>query len=358
MAFLSITVKNFRNLLDKTIDLAYPEIFLIGKNGQGKTNLLETIYLLSYGNSFRTKSDADLCKRGETEFLLSALYKADETMSHTLSIRSKDRKKDIYKNGKKITDRKQLISTVPCIIFCHDDIAFANGEMQKRRFFLDQTLTLIDAQYIDLLRTFNKVLKIRNACLKNRQLDILDSLDIQLSESGLQIIKLRKALIAEINFRFEEYYYKISDIENVHLEYRTNWKADNANDILAYLLQHRQNDIDFGTTMSGPQRDKVHYVCGSSLFIPQASTGQIRLISLVLRAIQAQCYVQKSQRKPVLLLDDVLLELDTEKKTKFMELLPQYDQLFCTFLPGEPIDNYKTPKTKVYYVDNGEFLNE
>ena len=84
----------------------------------------------------------------------------------------------------------------------------------------------------------------------------------------------------------------------------------------------------------------------------------MRLISLVLRAVQAQCYTEKTKRKPVLLLDDVLLELDPEKKVKFTQLLPEYDQLFCTFLPGEPIDSYRHENTKVYYVQDGEFADE
>lgn len=358
MPFLSITVKNYRNLADRILDVAYPEVFLIGKNGQGKTNLLDAIYLLAYGNSFRTKSDTELYKKGNDSFFVSGLFRERENVSHTVTVYSKQRKKEITKNAKKIADRKELVTTIPCIIFCHSDIEFANGEMQKRRFFLDQTLSLYNAEYIDLLRSFNKILKIRNTVLKNRQASLLDSVDIQFAQAGLEIVQRREALIREINRLFTGFYKTISDIDEVRLEYRTGWKEKTIDTVLAYLQERRPHDLEFGMTMSGPQRDKIHYVQGGSLFIPHASTGQVRLISLVLRAVQAQWYAEKTKRKPVLLLDDVLLELDPEKKIKFTRMLPEYDQLFCTFLPGEPIENYRRENTKVYYVEDGAFLDE
>lgn len=358
MPFLSISCKSFRNLQDQVLDLAYPEIFLIGKNGQGKTNLLEAVYLLAYGNSFRTKRDRELYKKGDDSFWISGLFKQDEHTAHTVSVYSKAGKKEIAKNAKKISDRKELVNTVPCIVFCHSDIEFANGDMQKRRFFLDQTLALCNAEYLELLRNFNKVLKTRNAVLKNAQADLLDALDIQLARAGLEIKSKRAALVHEINELFTDAYERISDIPQVRLEYRSGWKAQNFEDVLASLLENRNRDIEFGTTMSGPQRDKIHYMQEKSLFVPHASTGQIRLISLVLRAVQAQCYAIQTKRKPVLLLDDVLLELDPEKKIKFTELLPDYDQLFCTFLPGEAIQNYRKERSKVYYVEEGKFFDE
>ncbi|MEL3909206.1 MAG: DNA replication and repair protein RecF [Treponemataceae bacterium] len=358
MPFLSITFKNFRNLTDRSLDLSYPEVFLIGKNGQGKTNLLEAIYVLAYGSSFRTRSDREIYKKNQNSFFVSALYKENENVSHTVSVYSKTGKKEISKNAKKISDRKELVTTIPCIIFCHSDIEFANGEMLKRRFFLDQTLALYNSGYIDLLRKFNKILKIRNTVLKDKQVNLLDALDIQLAQAGLDIINLRGSVVNEINNFFTPFYYKISGIENVKLEYRTNWKEKTLEAVLAFLQERRFKDLEFGTTMSGPQRDKIHYVQNKSLFLPRASTGQLRLISLILRAVQAKCYFEKTKRKPIILLDDVLLELDPEKKIRFTELLPEYDQLFCTFLPGEPIQDYRRKNTKVYYVEDGNFEKE
>lgn len=357
MAFISVQLKGFRNLQEQKIDLAYPEVFLLGQNGQGKTNLLEALYILAYGTSFRTKSDSEIYTHGMPFFSVSGEYRENEHIFHSIHIHSQSKKKEITKNGKRITDRKILINTIPCIIFCHDDIAFANGEMSYRRFFLDQTLSLHNTEYIDTMRRFTKILKMRNAILKEHRQDLLDTIDIQFAETGLQIIEQRAHLIDELNTFFTEHYRKISGIENIHLEYKSSWPYHSVEEILVYLKEHRLRDIELKTSLSGPQRDKVQYQHDKTPFIPHASTGQIRLISLILRSVQAQYYFEKTQRKPILLLDDVLLELDPKKRVRFTELLPVYEQLFCTFLPGEPFEHYKKQHTKIYHVENGGFYN-
>ena len=107
--------------------------------------------------------------------------------------------------------------------------------------------------------------------------------------------------------------------------------------------------------MSGPHRDRINFVRDNKLFIPTASTGQCRLVSLLLRVAQAVYFTRVTGLKPVLLMDDVLLELDPDKRTKVTALLPEYDQLFCTFLPGEPYERYMYDTTKVYKIKSGEW---
>lgn len=108
-----------------------------------------------------------------------------------------------------------------------------------------------------------------------------------------------------------------------------------------------------GTTLTGPHRDRIRFVRGGQPFIPTASTGQRRLTALILRIAQASYYREITEKLPVLLMDDVLLELDPDKRQHVMSLLPAYEQLFCTFLPGEPYERYKKTTTKVYTVDKG-----
>ena len=107
------------------------------------------------------------------------------------------------------------------------------------------------------------------------------------------------------------------------------------------------------TTMSGPQRDKIKYVKNGINFISIASTGQRRLIALLLRVAQAVFFSQITKEKPILLMDDVMLELDPLKRQKLTAMLPEYDQLFCTFLPGEPYEKYKHSTTKVISIKDG-----
>ena len=358
MPILSISPYNFRNLENKAIDLSAPEVFLVGQNGQGKTNLLEALYLASYGNSFRTRNEAEIYKKNTNEYSIRVLFKENEERSHNISIISKDKKKIIEKNLKKIHDRKDFISTIPCILFCHDDLDFATGSPERRRFFIDQSLSLYDSSYIVILRNFTKLLKSRNLVLKEKKSEILDVIDAQLIPIGLQIMERRRALIESFNKIFSSLYENIGGIDSVMIDYSPSWKSANFDEVLISLIEKRQLDFTMNTSMSGPHRDKIRFVRNKKPFVQTASMGQQRLLSLVLRAAQAYFYTETTKRLPVLLMDDVLLELDPEKRKNFTEHLPQYDQLICTFLPGEPYQNYIREKSLVYIVSEGNFRAE
>lgn len=354
MPFLSLTYQNFRNLEDKTLDLQSKEVFLIGENGQGKSNILESLYMTSYGNSFRTHKENEIIKHNNDFYGISALYKANSCYDR-ISIKFLDGKKRIEKNGKKIQDRKEIINTIPSVIFCHDDLEFAIGEPERRRFFIDQTISMYDINYLDLLRKYKKTLKIRNTLLKDKKYDLLDVYDLQLVETGIEIQNYRKKTFFSFNRIFKNIYYEVSGIENVTIEYRPSWKTENRDEIILLLSEKREIDKMMNFTMSGPHRDKILFFKNNEPFVPTASTGQRRLIALVLRIVQAMYYKEITNKNPVLLLDDVLLELDPEKRKKVTALLPEYDQLFCTFLPEEPYERYKRQNTKIYFLENGDW---
>jgi len=356
--FLSISVYNFRNLENKTIDLSAPEIFLVGQNGQGKTNLLEALYLAAYGNSFRTRNETELYKKNTNEYSIRVLFKESEDKSHRISLFSKDKKKSIEKNLKKIYDRKDFISTIPCILFCHDDLDFAVGSPERRRFFIDQSLSLYNPTYIDILRNYTKLLRSRNLILKEKKTDVLDIIDAQLVPLGLQIMESRQKVIESFNKIFTPLYENISGIDSVMIDYNPSWKGTSFDEVLTSLLEKRPLDFAMNTSMSGIHRDKIRFTRNKKLFIQTASTGQRRLLSLILRVAQAHFYRESNGRLPILLMDDVLLELDPEKRKKFTSLLPEYDQLICTFLPGEPYQNYIREKSLIYIVSEGNFRAE
>ena len=194
---------------------------------------------------------------------------------------------------------------------------------------------------------------------------MLDTLDTQLVQYGLYIQQKRKIAIYQFNEIFGKLYEEITGIDGVTISYHPSWKEieDDENtkhfptpqEILELLKQSQDRDKYIETTMSGPHRDKIDFIKDRQLFVPTASTGQCRLISLILRVAQAVYYTRSTGLKPVLLMDDVLLELDPSKRAKLTALLPEYDQLFCTFLPGEPYERYMHETTKIYKIDNGEW---
>lgn len=298
---------------------------------------------------------------------LHAMFREENNSVHTTSIKIENGKKHIIKDGKTLHDRKELVNTIPCVLYNHDDLDFAIGEPERRRFFIDQSLSMYDVLYIDVMRRYKKILKSRNLSLKEQKYDLLDVYDNQLILNGLEIQSKRKTAIFKFNQIFGKMYEEVTGISNLSIRYEPSWKhCENGDvhnpfgsplpsydEVMNTLKSKRDADRIMGTTMSGPHRDRIIFMHEGKTFIPKASTGQRRLVALILRTAQAVFYTQITGKKPVLLMDDVLLELDPDKRERVTALLPEYDQLFCTFLPGEPYQRYRHETTKVFRIKNG-----
>ncbi|MDR0410451.1 MAG: DNA replication and repair protein RecF [Treponema sp.] len=363
MRIASLQFFSFRNLEDAEVDTLARDVFLIGENGQGKTNFLEAIYFSSYASSFRGAKDYELVKTGEKNLcavIAKCIY--EEGGERKITVKVEDGKKSIVIDGKKIDDRKELLSVMPCVVFCHEDMAFAVGAPENRRWFFDQTQSLYDPLYLDDLRNFRKILKTRNNVLKDLpDFAMLDVLDSQLAYYGVNIMKKRAESTRLFSEIFTPLYEKVSGIDNIQVRYVPSWKDDAGNDVeraVELLKMKREHDATFGATLSGPHRDRYLFVRGSVEFARNASTGQCRLLALLLRVVQARRFSAVTDKKPILLLDDVLLELDPEKRRRFLVSMPEYNQAFYTFLPEEPYERYSKDGTMVYQSVDGHFLRE
>lgn len=353
MAFSSIETVSFRNLADGAIQTDASSVFVVGDNGQGKTNFLDAVYTLCYGSSFRGGLDADVARLGNKAWSV----RGRNPDGSGCRVIWDSGQKSIRENEKPVNDRKRLVERNPAIVFCHDDMEFARGEPERRRFFFDQTASLVSVGYIDLLRAYRRVLKARNLALKERKLDLLEVLDIQAANYGLGIRDERARLAVGFDERFAPRYECVSRLgTRVGVSYRPSWKLDESlDDIVIRLAQARDRELAMGTSLSGPHRDRFAFTDERGDFADRASTGQLRLLSLTLRIAQAEHYSAVSGRPPILLLDDVLLELDPDKRHRFMENLPEAEQTFFTFLPGEPYRDYARPDTIVYWTEHGHF---
>jgi len=360
MAFTSIRLSSFRNLRDAEVSVAADRVLLIGENGQGKTNFLEALYYLSYGSSFRGSSDAEAVRAGTSSFSLIGSFRADSAdlsvPDQAISVGWEDGAKSIKIDGKPVRDRKELVERNPAIIFCHEDYAFSAGEPERRRFFFDQTAGLVSLGYIDVLRDYKRILKQRNATLKEGRQEIIGLLDVQLAGKGLELMEARARLQRDLSGKFASRFEAVSLLgEDVRIAYRPNWPNDRGMDgILEKLESRRAEEFALGTSLSGPHRDRWSFVSNSCDFAAKASTGQLRLLSLTLRMVQAEYFTEVVGRLPVLLLDDVLLELDRGKRSRFLDLLPTSAQAFFTFLPGESWEENRTGTSLVYGVRDGQ----
>lgn len=348
MGFTELRPIQFRNLKDRGIDLDAPEVFFVGENGQGKSNLLEAIYFACFGSSFRTKKNAYLIQSGFDEMAVHCDYdflSEPHTISHILE----KTKRTIKRDDEILKDRSALLEHLVTIIFSHSDFSFVSGGPEMQRLFFDQTLSLYTPLYLQSLRTYAKILKSRNVVLKEKQYSVLDALDLQLSAAGTLLQKYRHDLIQAFNERFSALYESVAGFP-VSISYRPSWKNE---DPVERLFKSRQKDTIMKTTTSGPHRDKFLFMRGNEEFTQHASTGQTRLMSLLLRVSQGWFYYNSTGHKPVLLLDDVMLELDFKKRLNFLELLPPYEQAFFTFLPDERYQDYQNSNTLIYSVQEG-----
>ena len=358
MHFKSIKFYNFRNIDNGIVLFDKDDIILEGMNGQGKTNILESVYTLCYGNSFRTQVSREMIKHGERIMNLSAIIE-DEDDIYEVSYSLELNKRKIILNGKEVKDRKELIYLFPCIVFTHDDIDFIKGEPEMRRKFFDQTLSMYDPIYLNYIRSYRNILAQRNAAIKNNQISLLDIYDVKLANLGFEIIKSRKTMVNEFNEIFPFLYKKISGTEkNITVNYRSSWEEkENPNQIIEYLKETHDRDIKLLTTTSGIHRDRFTVNDENGPLVITGSTGQIRLASLLFRIAEARIFKDKTGKDPILLLDDVLLELDDIKRAKFLNELTSYCQAFYTFLLRESYFNEKKESIIEYNVCEG-CLNE
>jgi DNA replication and repair protein RecF len=382
----SLRTAAFRNLEDATVGTAAKNIFLIGGNGQGKTNFLEALYFCAYGSSFRGVSDGEIARNSDSQNrrkdFSAAVSATDGKTSADVLIKVENGKKTVSLNGKKAEDRKELLSVVPCVVFCHEDMEFVAGSPERRRWFFDQALSLYDPVYLDDFRRYRRVLKSRNSILRDHAMNrldgnsgpLLDVLDQQCALYGTRLMEKRGTAARLFSDIFADLYLAVAGVPGMAVQYLPSWKSpagdcagEAAVDAAAGLLQKRRAaDLAAGASLSGPHRDRYVFAVGSGgsavggagavgvEFAGSASTGQRRLLALLLRVAQARRFFENTGRKPVLLLDDVLLEMDGEKRRRFLSALPDYDQAFYTFLPEEPYQHYcAAGDTLVYRVENG-----
>ena len=360
MGFARIGFLNFRNLADREIGVGARQVLLVGENGQGKTNLLEAVYLLSVAASFREDHDAALLRDPALPAGLHGSYERDGEPACGLSVRwEPGGRREVRVNGKTVTDRRDLLSELLCICFVQQDSDFVTGPPEARRRFFDQVLALSHPAWLEAFRDYRRVLRARNAALKAGQPDLLDVLDEQIAPLGLALRERRESLVADFNGVFTPLVGGIMGGGGpVSIRYRPSWAGlETPEAVTGRLAADRARDLAFGTTTSGPHRDRFTCIVDGRDLAHFASTGQVRLCALALRVAQARFLTECTGRRPVLLLDDVLLELDPGRKRAFVERFPDYEQAFFTFLPGESHLSARSDDAMLLTVANGEFAS-
>lgn len=356
MRFKKLKYFNFRNISNGFIDTDSGNVVLEGVNGQGKTNILESVYILAYGSSFRTGNIREAISFGCSRMHIAAEVEDDGGQIRKVDYINEQGKRRILLDGKDVRDRKELVYSFPVIVFSHEDIDFLKGEPEYRRRFFDQIFSMYDPVYLDSLRKFKSILSQRNSAIKSGQHSLISLYDGRLADYGLEVMEKRRSGVESFNEIFPSIFRQISGLDrNIRIRYQPSWRdLSSTDEVLSYLDSTRERDINLQTTSSGVHRDRFTVVDDNGPFVQTGSTGQLRLASVLLRLAQARFFHQMTEKKPVLLIDDVLLELDSAKRASFLSMLDNYSQAFFTFLPEEKYFRARKEDIIEYVVEDGK----
>lgn len=349
-----LLLKSFRNYVNEAVGFS-PKINVIsGANGSGKTNILEAIYIASHIKSFRNCTDKDIIQWGKHEYYISVhVENADiSTIEVGASVCDQQSEKKVKIDGKEIKKISDFYGTINVVAFFPDDNAIISGPSDIIRRYFDRLISKVDKEYIELLTTFRKILKNRNRLLKDiphkrdiiKQLDIWDSM---YSDCAGGLIRKRKEYIEHFNTYFRKLYKEISGFDdNVTINYCASLHNENAVDINHEVSKRRNIDVQMGTTTLGPHRD-VYVVYGNenTVFKSYASTGQRRLASVAMKLAEVNVIHAVKKSKSIVLLDDVLSELDDDRRKNVMQkLIDGNHQVIITCASSNDVnfvDNYK-----------------
>lgn len=348
---------NYRNYKELSIDLCKSINVFIGDNAQGKTNILEAIYYCGFAKSHRTSRDRELINwNGDSAYLSIGIGK--ERLDKRIDINIlKSGKKVITVNSIKINKIGELFGNFNVVMFSPEDLKIIKDSPGIRRKFMDMEICQLNKKYYYNLVQYNKVLNERNTILKNRRLneDMLDIYDKQLVTYGEYIILKRVEYLEKINLYGNEIHKDITQgKEQIKFKYQSSIKQidDIKNDFYYLLKKNRKKDLERGISTIGPHRDDFNVFINDVETKSYGSQGQQRTAVLTMKFSSLRIIKEVTGEYPVLLLDDVLSELDFNRKKYILSTIGNI-QTIITCTGVSDIEEYLDKESKVFKVKDG-----
>ena len=315
----NIKINNYRNYNKEEINLNKKINIFYGENAQGKTNIIEAIFLSSIGKSFRTNKEKELIKFGEENCNLEIYFeKSDRDGKININIGNK---KNIFINGIKIKKLSELLGNINVVIFTPDDINILKGGPQNRRKFLDVMISQLRPNYMHIYNLYLKTLEERNTYLKNienQKYDLLEIYDEKLAEYGCEIYKYRMEFVNKLENKIKNIHKNITNNkEEIKIEYISD--CMDKEKFLELLKARKKLDIIKGYTTKGIHRDDLNIYINDLLVNVYGSQGQHRTAVLSLKLAELQVIYDEIGENPILLLDDFMSELDENRRKNFLE---------------------------------------
>ncbi len=352
----NLKINNFRNYEDQKIKLNKNINIFYGENAQGKTNIIESVFLSSIGKSFRVSKDSELIKFGKNFAKIEVdFHKSDRDGNIEIVISNK---KNININKIKIKKLSDLLGNINTVIFTPDDINILKGGPQNRRKFLDIMISQLRPNYMHAVGLYKKALDERNNYLKKIKLEnanenLLELWDEQLINYGNIISNYRNEFIEKLKEKINIIHKNITgNKENIKIEYISD--CLDKNKFKEFLKERKKLDIIKGYTTRGIHRDDFQIFINDILVNVYGSQGQHRTAILSLKIAELQVIADEIGENPILLLDDFMSELDEKRRNNFMENIKD-TQVIITCTDKLLLNGLDA---KIFRVNNGEIFLE
>jgi DNA replication and repair protein RecF len=290
----------------------------LGDNAQGKTNILEAIYLMATLRSFRGVGGAQMIRHGQKGYFVGGRVVGQG--DHDIKMYWSVRERSLSLDGQPVKKLASYLGALRTVIFCTEDLQLVKGPARARRRFMDLLLAQTHPGYLPLLQRYMRAVRARNALLKQRAVDeaALESFSLELLKLGEEIIRARRELAPKFSPLARLAYRRISnDAEELRIEYLPSVKKDFA----VELAQSRARERTYRSTLVGPHRDDLQLLLKEKSAAQFGSEGQKRTLAIALKMAQAEFLGGIHGSPPILLIDDVMGELDLKRRSGFLPLL-------------------------------------
>ena len=358
-----ITLKNYRNYSNLKISFNKGINIIYGNNAQGKTNLLESIYVLALTNTFRNSTDIDLIMINKHFFKIDGLLKSSK-LDTSMSISYDNVKKHMIIDNNEVYKISNYISTMNIILFTPDDLDIIKGPPLVRRNFLNTELSQLYSNYYILNQEYDKILKMRNDYIKSGKIDInyFDILTSFLIEKDILIFKIRKKFIERINNYCMEIFKNITGFNGFRIVYKPNFDYSflnyDKNEILKVFKEKYDSEIKILSTFYGVHKDDFEFYLDDFNLKNYGSQGQQRIAVLTLKLSEIEIFKKWKQSSPILLLDDVFSEIDEMKNNNLLNYLCRDMQVIITAVSLKSFNNDILSKAKIFKINSGKLKLE
>jgi DNA replication and repair protein RecF len=354
MRLSRITLENFRNIPLAELTLDGRQHFLVGQNGQGKTNLLEAVGYLTALRSFRTSDQRQLISHGKTDAGIAYEIEHELLDDTGVTIKLRPDGKEVTCDGEWVTKFGDFLGRFPTVVFSSQDQQLVRGAPAFRRRWLDLTIAAMDTSYLHVLQQYHRGVLDRNRLLRSGASSMeFAAFELPLSTAAAQIVQKRLANVKVLSGYVAEAYAAIAgDQERVSMLYKPELNQTDTTAWTTTFARARTRDLVTKTTGIGPHRDDFDLVFGRHAVRDFGSEGQQRSLALALRLAQVSYFHERSGVQPVVLADDVLGELDPERRRRFWTAIGPDCQVFAT---GTTLPDAELGEWQIFKVEGGRF---